>query len=196
MLLHVPVSLDGLLSLFRCCFSQPSFQTFRAMVVGQVSQTERRTVCGMLVGARLAGVWEHSRAHRFFSRLRPSPTTAKPPTRHLGADPHNVTKGPKSRTNAPDVGGAAGGSSKQPRRRRHRFTRKAAAARGGPLREPRDRSRAPCSASVTSMLSATPTSLPCAGGRTRPSPETASPNGDLEPVASRGIPGRDRLRGY
>ena len=73
MLLHVPVSLDGLLSLFRPCFSQPSFQTFRAMVVGQVSQTGRRTVCGMLVGARLSGVWEHSRAHRFFSRARWQP---------------------------------------------------------------------------------------------------------------------------
>jgi hypothetical protein len=73
MLLHVPVSLDGLLSLFRCCFSQPSFQTFRAMVLGQVSQTGRRTVYGMLVGARLSGVWEHSRAHRFFSRARWQP---------------------------------------------------------------------------------------------------------------------------
>ena len=73
MLLHVPVSLDGLLSLFRPCFSQPSFQTFRAMVVGQVSQTGRRTVCGMLVGARLSGVWEHARAHRFFSRARWQP---------------------------------------------------------------------------------------------------------------------------
>jgi hypothetical protein len=73
MLLHVPVSLDGLLSLFRPYFSQPSFHTFRAMVVGQVSQTGRRTVCGMLVGARLSGVWEHSRAHRFFSRARWQP---------------------------------------------------------------------------------------------------------------------------
>jgi len=73
MLLHVPVSLDGLLSLFAGCFTQPSFQTFRAMVVGQVGQTGRRTVCGMLVGARLAGVWEHSRAHRFFSRARWQP---------------------------------------------------------------------------------------------------------------------------
>jgi len=27
----------------------------------------------MLVGARLSGVWEHSRAHRFFSRARWSP---------------------------------------------------------------------------------------------------------------------------
>ena len=73
MLLHVPVSLDGLLSLFTGCFTQPSFQTFRAMVVGQVSQTARRTVCGMLVGARLSGLWEHSRAHRFFSRARWQP---------------------------------------------------------------------------------------------------------------------------
>jgi len=73
MLLHVPVSLDGLLSLFRPCFSQPSFQTFRAMVVGQISQTGRRTVCGMLVGAGLSGVWDHCRAHRFFSRARWQP---------------------------------------------------------------------------------------------------------------------------
>jgi hypothetical protein len=73
MLLHVPVSLDGLLSLFGSCFSQPSFQTFRAMVVGQVGQTGRRTVCGMLVGARLSGVWDHCRAHRFFSRARWEP---------------------------------------------------------------------------------------------------------------------------
>jgi DDE superfamily endonuclease len=73
MLLHVPVSLDGLLSLLASCFTQPTFQTFRALLVGQVSQTGRRTVCGMLIGARLSGVWEHSRAHRFFSRARWQP---------------------------------------------------------------------------------------------------------------------------
>jgi hypothetical protein len=73
MLLHVPVSLDGLLSLLAPCFTQPTFQTFRALFVGQVSQTGRRTVCGMLVGARLSGVWEHARAHRFFSRARWQP---------------------------------------------------------------------------------------------------------------------------
>lgn len=70
MLLHVPASLDGLLSLLAPCFSQPTFQTFRALVVGQVSQTGHRTVCGMLVGARLSAVWDHCRAHRFFSRAR------------------------------------------------------------------------------------------------------------------------------
>ncbi|MCA1680626.1 MAG: transposase [Actinobacteria bacterium] len=67
MLLHVPASLDGLLSLFGDCFTKPSLQTFRALVVGQISQTGLRTVCGMLVGARLSAVWDHCRAHRFFS---------------------------------------------------------------------------------------------------------------------------------
>lgn len=65
MLLHVPASLDGLLS--APCFTQPTFQTFRALVVGQIAQTRLRAVTGMLVGARLSGVWHHARAHRFFS---------------------------------------------------------------------------------------------------------------------------------
>jgi hypothetical protein len=69
-LLHVPASLDGLLSLFSSCFTQPTFQTFRALVVGQISQTGLRTVTGMLVGARLSGIWHHARAHRFFSCAR------------------------------------------------------------------------------------------------------------------------------
>ena len=67
MLLDLPASLDALLSLFSYCFTQPTFQTFRAMVAGQISQTSLRTVCGMLVGCRLSEVWHHSRAHRFFS---------------------------------------------------------------------------------------------------------------------------------
>ena len=70
MLLHVPASLDGLLVLLRSCFTQPTFQTFRGLLVGQISQTAQRTVCGMLVGARLSGVWHHARAHRFFSLAR------------------------------------------------------------------------------------------------------------------------------
>jgi hypothetical protein len=56
MLVYVSASLEGLLSLFSCCFTQPTFRTFRALVVGQVSQTGRRTVTGMLVGARQSGV--------------------------------------------------------------------------------------------------------------------------------------------
>jgi DDE superfamily endonuclease len=66
----VPVSLNALLVLFASCFTAPSFRTFRALVVGQVSQTGLRTVTGMLVGSRLSGVWHHCRAHRFFSHAR------------------------------------------------------------------------------------------------------------------------------
>ena len=66
----VPSSLDALLLLFGSCFTGPSFQTFRVLVVGQVSQTGLRTVTGMLVGSRLSGVWHHCRAHRFFSQAR------------------------------------------------------------------------------------------------------------------------------
>jgi len=42
-------------------------------VVGQISQTGLRTVTGMLVGARLSGIWHHARCHRFFSNARWSP---------------------------------------------------------------------------------------------------------------------------
>jgi SRSO17 transposase len=66
-MLCLPFSLDQLLVLFADVFSRPTFRTFRALVVGQVSQTGLRTVTGMLVGARLSGVWHHARAHRFFS---------------------------------------------------------------------------------------------------------------------------------
>jgi hypothetical protein len=43
---------------------------FCALACGLVAQTGRRTVCGMLVGARLSRVWSHHRAHRFFSHAR------------------------------------------------------------------------------------------------------------------------------
>ena len=66
----LPVSLSELLVLFGSCFTRPSFETFSALVVGQVSQTGLRTVTGMLVGSRLSGVWHHCRAHRFFSHAR------------------------------------------------------------------------------------------------------------------------------
>ena len=69
-MLCVPSSLEGLLVLLAPCFTRPTFRTFRAMVVGQISQTGLRTVTGMLVGARLSGVWHHARAHRFFSHAR------------------------------------------------------------------------------------------------------------------------------
>ncbi|MCA1680559.1 MAG: transposase [Actinobacteria bacterium] len=69
-MLCLPASLDALLVLLAPCFTRPTFQTFRALVVGQISQTALRTVCGMLVGSRLSGVWHHARAHRFFSDAR------------------------------------------------------------------------------------------------------------------------------
>lgn len=72
-MLCLPFSLNELLLLFAQCFSRPTFQTFRALIVGQVSQTGLRTVTGMLVGCRLSAVWHHCRAHRFFSHAPWSP---------------------------------------------------------------------------------------------------------------------------
>ena len=69
-MLCLPSSLEELLLLFASCFSRPTYQTFRALVVGQISQTGLRTVTGMLVGCRLSAVWHHARAHRFFSGAR------------------------------------------------------------------------------------------------------------------------------
>jgi DDE superfamily endonuclease len=69
-MLRLPSSLDELLLLFAPCFSRPTFATFCALVAGQISQTRLRCVTGMLVGARLSGVWHHARAHRFFSNAR------------------------------------------------------------------------------------------------------------------------------
>ncbi len=66
----VPRSLAELLAAFRPCFTAPTFRVFQAMVTGLVAQPGLRTVTGMLVGARLAGVWHHARAHRFFSAAR------------------------------------------------------------------------------------------------------------------------------
>lgn len=66
----VPASLAGLLQVFRPCFTAPSYRMFVALLAGMVSQPGRRTVCGMLVGAGLARVWRHGRAHWFFSHAR------------------------------------------------------------------------------------------------------------------------------
>ncbi len=71
--LSVPPSLERLLAGLRPCFTAPSFATFCALVCGMLAQTGRRTVCGMLTGAGLSGVWSHHRAHKFFSAARWSP---------------------------------------------------------------------------------------------------------------------------
>jgi SRSO17 transposase len=67
---ELPTSLASLLSLFRPCFTQPSFRSFCALWVGLLARVRARTVTGMLVASGLAGDWHHSRAHRFFSRAR------------------------------------------------------------------------------------------------------------------------------
>jgi hypothetical protein len=70
---QVPTSLAGLLSLLAPCFSQPTFQTFSALLVGFVGRIRDCTVTGMLQAAGLAGEWHHSRAHDFFARRRWDP---------------------------------------------------------------------------------------------------------------------------
>ncbi len=69
----LPLSLAVLLEVFQPCFTAPTFRTFRALAVGFLAQTGRRTVCGMLVGAGLSRWWPHDRAHYFFARARWSP---------------------------------------------------------------------------------------------------------------------------
>jgi hypothetical protein len=66
----LPRSLAELLMVFRPCFTAPTFKTFAWLVVGLVAQPGTRTVTGMLAGARLARIWHHSRAHRFFAAAR------------------------------------------------------------------------------------------------------------------------------
>ena len=69
----VPASLAGILAWFAPLFTAPSFRTFTMLACGFLTQTGRRTVCGMLAGAGLARSWSHDRAHWFFSRARWNP---------------------------------------------------------------------------------------------------------------------------
>jgi hypothetical protein len=66
----LPASLAGLLGALRPCFTAPSFATFCGLAAGLAGQVRRRTVCGMLLGAGLAGTWPHDRARYFFARAR------------------------------------------------------------------------------------------------------------------------------
>ena len=63
----LPPSFATLLDEFKGCFSAWTFPVFYALASGMLAQTARRSVCGMLVGARLSATWSHHRAHRFFS---------------------------------------------------------------------------------------------------------------------------------
>ena len=71
----LPGSLLRVLEPFRPCFTTPTFATFVTLLPGIIVQPAHRTVCGMLAGAGLAGVWHHSRAHRFFATTRWNPDT-------------------------------------------------------------------------------------------------------------------------
>jgi hypothetical protein len=71
--ISIPDSVSTVLSRFRSCFTAPGFEVFTAMFTGLIAAPVGRTVCGMLTGADLAGVWHHSRAHRFFSNTRWDP---------------------------------------------------------------------------------------------------------------------------
>ncbi len=66
----LPASWSGLLTVFRCCFTAPTFAAFAALVSGMVAAPTRRTVSGMLIAAGLSRVWHHSRAYWLFSRAR------------------------------------------------------------------------------------------------------------------------------
>ena len=67
---RLPGSLMELLEEFRPCFTAPTFTTFAMLAAGLIARPAGRTVCGMLAGAGLGGVWHHSRAHRFFATAR------------------------------------------------------------------------------------------------------------------------------
>jgi hypothetical protein len=71
----LPGSLRRVLEAFRPCFTAPTFATFVTLLTGLIARPANRTVCGMLAGAGLAGVWHHSRAHRFFATARWHPDT-------------------------------------------------------------------------------------------------------------------------
>jgi hypothetical protein len=68
--LTLPASLAGLLVTLRPCLTGPSYRTFCGLAAGLCGRVRRRTVCGMLLGAGLAGCWPHDRAHYFFARAR------------------------------------------------------------------------------------------------------------------------------
>lgn len=72
-MLQVPSSLQGLLSLFDGCVTQPTLQTFSMLLVGMIGRVRDCTITGMLQAAGLADTWHHSRAHDFFARRRWNP---------------------------------------------------------------------------------------------------------------------------
>ncbi|MGH2861191.1 MAG: transposase [Solirubrobacteraceae bacterium] len=56
-----------MLSLLEPCFSQPTFEIFRALLCGFIGRVGDHTVTGMWQAVRLAGRVHHSRGHDFFA---------------------------------------------------------------------------------------------------------------------------------
>ncbi len=83
---RLPGSLMELLEGFRPCFTAPTFTTFALLAAGLIARPAGRTVCGMLAGAGLGGVWHHSRAHRFFAAAAWSADAAGLVVLRLAAD--------------------------------------------------------------------------------------------------------------
>ena len=81
--LDLPTSLVCLLSLFRPCFTAPSFATFSGLALGFLARVGRHTVTGCLQAAGLAGLWHHARAPLLLAgalvagRARPLPARAR-----------------------------------------------------------------------------------------------------------------------
>jgi hypothetical protein len=73
MTLPLPGSLASLPGAFAPLFTAPSSRTFCGLACGFLTQSGKRTVCGMLAGAGLARIWSHDRAHWFFARARWDP---------------------------------------------------------------------------------------------------------------------------
>jgi DDE superfamily endonuclease len=63
-----PDSLAELFSLFRGCFTRPTYRTFCSLCSGFIARVGEHTVTGMLLATGLEQSWHHSRAHDFFSR--------------------------------------------------------------------------------------------------------------------------------
>ena len=59
----LPGSLLRVLDPFRPCFTTPTFTTVVTLLAGMIARPAQRSVCGMLAGAGLAGVWHHSRGY-------------------------------------------------------------------------------------------------------------------------------------
>ena len=79
----LPASLATLLGEFAGCFSAWTYAEFCALACGLVAQTAFRTVCKMLVGARLSETWSQHRRHRFFSHARCSAEEVSATLAHL-----------------------------------------------------------------------------------------------------------------